>query len=161
MKNFTEKGFTLVELLITVALIVVMVLIAVPALQRHAINANLKSAARDIASDFMLLKERAISENTEYQIDFDAANDNYEIKRWDTGTSAFVSLSPSQVKSVKNFGQDIDITSAVFGAGDKATFQVRGTVTPLGTVQMINSRNSTATITVNITGRTYVSFVIQ
>ncbi len=161
MKNFTEKGFTLVELLVTVALIMVMVLIAGPALQRHAINANLKSAARDIASDFMLLKERAVSENAEYQIDFDAANDNYEIKRWDTGTSAFVSLSPAQVKSVKNFGQDIDITSAVFGAGDKATFKVRGTVTPLGSVQMTNSRNSTASITVNITGRTYVSFAIQ
>ncbi|MEA1935901.1 MAG: prepilin-type N-terminal cleavage/methylation domain-containing protein, partial [Thermodesulfobacteriota bacterium] len=63
MKKFTEKGFTLVELMITVALIAIMALIAVPAFQRHAINANLKSATRDIASDFLLLKERAISEN--------------------------------------------------------------------------------------------------
>jgi len=161
MKEFTEKGFTLVELMITVALIAIMALIAVPAFQRYAINANLKSAARDIASDFLLLKERAISGNTEYQIDFDAANDNYEIKKWDTGTSAFVSLAPAQVKGVKNFGQDINITSAVFGAGDKATFKTRGTVTPLGTVQLTNSRNSTAKITTNITGRTYVDFTMQ
>ncbi len=161
MKKITEKGFTLVELMITVAIIGIMTLIAVPAFQRHAINANLKSAARDIASDFLLLKGRAVSENTEYQIDFDATNDNYEIKRWDTGTSVFVSLAPAQVKGVKNFGEDINITSAVFGAGNKATFKTRGTVTPLGTVQLTNSRNSTATITVNITGRTYVSFIMQ
>ena len=156
MKKFTEKGFTLVELMITVALIAIMALIAVPAFQRHAINANLKSAARDISSDFMLLKERAISENIKYRIVFNVAGNNYTL--WERNAADTAWINP-QTKTITSFGNDINFTAnTTFGAG--ATFQPRGTVTN-GTIELTNSRNSIATITVNITGRTYVSFNMQ
>ena len=40
-------------------------------LQNYTINRNLRTAARDIASDFAIYKERAVSENITYQIAFD------------------------------------------------------------------------------------------
>ena len=65
------KGFTLVELMIVVFLLAFMSTIAGLWLQSYTINRNLRSAARDIASDFAIFKERAVSDNITYQIAFD------------------------------------------------------------------------------------------
>ena len=151
-----RKGFTLVELMIVVALIGIIAAIATPAFQRYAINANLRSAARDITSDFLRLKERAISENVEYMIIFNVAGNSYTIQQ---GTAAGAPYVDLMTKSPASFGSDINFTAnTTFGAG--ATFRTRGTVTN-GTIGLINSRGSTATIKVNITGRTYADIVTQ
>jgi len=42
----SQKGFTLVELLITIALIVIVAAIAIPSFFGYSMNTNLKSAAR-------------------------------------------------------------------------------------------------------------------
>jgi prepilin-type N-terminal cleavage/methylation domain-containing protein len=151
-----QKGFTLVELMIVVVLIGIIAAIATPAFQRYAINANLKSAARDITSDFLRLKERAIAENVEYRIIFNVAGNSYTIQQ---GTAAGAPYVDLMTKSPASFGSDINFTAnTTFGAG--AIFRSRGTVTN-GTIELINSRGSTATITVNITGRTYADIITQ
>ena len=143
----TQKGFTLVESSIVVGILTIVAALAIPSFQRFAANGNLKAAAREIISDFSSLKRRAMSENTKFSVKFDATQNNYLIQG--AGTN--------QIKTPAYFAKDIMIIRADFGGGSSITFQTRGT-TSFGTVILTNNRNSTATITTNIAGRTHVHF---
>jgi Tfp pilus assembly protein FimT len=145
-----RAGFTLVETIIVIVIIIVVTAIAVPAFQKMAINGNLRAAARDIMSDFALLKQKAMAENTTFSIIFDVAHNNYTIQG--SGTT--------QIKTPEYFASDVVITSASFDIGSTIRFHTRGT-TSFGTVVLTNGRNSTATITTNITGRIHVYFDIK
>jgi prepilin-type N-terminal cleavage/methylation domain-containing protein len=157
-----RKGFTLVELMIVVCLLAFISAIGGLMLHNYTLNRNLRTAARDIVSDFAIFKERAVSENITYQIAFDTTlPGSYTIQ---SVVNAVVTNLTT--KRPSSFGSGIRIISATFGPGASQTviFSPRGTVSPLGGVLdgvvLQNSRNSQATITVNLTGRTYVTFII-
>ncbi len=160
MRN--RKGFSLIELIVVIGLLAVIAAIAGLNLRNYTLNRNLKTAARNIVADFSLCKARAMSENVAYQIIFNVAGGDYTIQPTNV-TKRPLSLSEG--------GSDIRIVSAGFGPAQSQTvvFDTRGMVTPLGNpapnvdgvVLANNSRNSTATITVNAMGRTYVTFNIQ
>jgi len=148
-----QEGFTLIELLVTIALIAIIYAIAIPSYSRYSLNTNLKAAARNIQADFLDLRERAISENTKYQITFDQSGNNYTIQR---GTEIGAPYTPIEVRTFSDFGSDIEISSVGFGGGIPAiNFEGRGIATA-GKVILTNSRGSTATIAVSVSGRTYV-----
>jgi prepilin-type N-terminal cleavage/methylation domain-containing protein len=158
-----RKGFTLVEMMIVIFLLAVISAIGGLQLHNYTLNRNLRTAARDIASDFTIFKERAVSENITYRIAFDTTlPGSYTIQ---SVVNAVVTNLTT--KRPSSFGSGIRIVSASFGPGASQTviFSPRGTVSPLGNavldgVVLQNSRNSQATITVNLTGRTYVTFNI-
>ena len=146
----TQKGFTLVEAIIVIFIISIVTAIAIPQFQKMATNANLRAAARDLVADFSSLKQRAMSENMTYKITFNDAEDinNYAIQQKEGATI--------QIKTPALFG-GIRIFSASFGRGKTINFHTRGTASA-GHVVLVDERNSTATITVNFAGRTYVRF---
>jgi len=149
-----SQGFSLLELLVVIGIIAIAVTIGFPLLNQYAIDKNLRSAARDIAADIYNQKERAISENRRCRIIFDVAGNSYKLQREnDTGT-AYVDLMD---KTPSSFSNDIRLTGANFSGGSTITFQTRGT-SSFGNLSLVNRRNYTATITVNIAGRTNVSF---
>ncbi len=155
MKHIGQKGFSLVELLVVIAIIGIVAAIAIPQLQSYATNSRLKSAARDIMGDIFLCKERAIAENRQYGVTFNVNGSTYTIEQ-----------PPGTVMETKNltiFANDITITAAAFAGGaPSVTFLTRGTVSGLGgSVTIANSRGSTATIRINLTGRTSVQFNLQ
>ena len=162
-----RNGFTLVELMIVIFLLAFVSAIGGLALQNYTLNRNLRTAARDIASDFAICKERAISENITYQIAFNTpAVGSYTIQSVVNPGWVVTNLT---TKSPASFGSGITIVSATFGgASPTVRFNPRGTVSDPGGGQLVggdgvvlqNSRNSQATITVNLTGRTYVTFNI-
>jgi prepilin-type N-terminal cleavage/methylation domain-containing protein len=155
------KGFTLVELMIVVFMLALISAIGGLALHNYTLNRNLRTAARDIASDFAIFKERAISDNITYRIAFDTAlPGSYTVQSVVNPGPVVTNLT---TKSPSSFGSDIKIISA--GALQTVDFSPRGTVSPLGKavlegIVLQNSRNSRATVTVNLTGRTYVTFNI-
>jgi prepilin-type N-terminal cleavage/methylation domain-containing protein len=146
----TQKGFTLVESSIVIGILIIVAVMAIPGIRKMAINGNLNAAAREIISDFSSLKRRAMSENTKFSVKFDVTQNNYLIQG--AGTN--------QIKTPAHFAKDIMITHAAFGGGSSITFKTRGT-TSFGTVTLTNNRNSTATITTNITGRIHVRFDLK
>ena len=93
----SRKGFTLVELMVTIALIAIVGAIAIPSYFGYSLNTNLKSAARNIQADFLDLKERAIAESTMYRITFDQSGNTYTIEK---GTETGAPYTPIEVKTL-------------------------------------------------------------
>ena len=148
-KKAEARGFTIIELMITVVIIAIVAGIAYPSFSRMSVNGNLRTAARDIMSDIAGLKGRAMAENTAFSIIFDTGNNNYSFPGMASG------------KSPASFGQGILLTQVAFGTGNTVSFLTRGTLSQGGNIVLTNSRGSTATITCNISGRTYVQFAMQ
>ena len=145
-RNSKARGFTIVELIIAMVVLAILIMIAIPSFQRLAINGNLKTAARDLIADFNALRQKAMAENQQYDLTFNANN---------TYTVSPASGLPNGVKSPASIASDIQITNAAPGS---LSFYTRGTLSQAGNVVLSNSRGSTATITYNLSGRTYVQF---
>jgi prepilin-type N-terminal cleavage/methylation domain-containing protein len=141
-------GFSLVELLVVIALIAIVSAFAVPTWQRYAAKTDLKTAAREVMADFANAKQRAVEENLDvYRLTFNVAGNNYALSRTDTGVTLWT-------KSLASFGNGILIDSVNF-SGSSVSFQKRGTVS-MGNVTLRNGLGRKAKVTVNPTGRAYV-----
>ncbi len=160
-RNMRAKGFTFIELMITIALLGIMGAIATSSFQRIAINGNLKSATREITSVFAFIKERAISENRMYRILLSTEGSNsYTIQQCDNPGSSCNGWASIQLKTLTGFGDDISFAPKPHTTVLDYRFQTRGTVTN-GTIVLSNQRGSRATIKINFTGRTRAEFVMQ
>ena len=146
-----SRGFTLTELIITLGLIAVVGAIAMPSFNRMTVNSNLRSTARDIQGRIAYLKERAMADNTQYTLTFDKDNNRYRSS----------DMKSDEWKHASSFGQGIQITDVNFGGGSRVAFETRGTLAQGGNIVLANGRGSTATITCNLSGRTYVQFQMK
>jgi prepilin-type N-terminal cleavage/methylation domain-containing protein len=149
--KISPKGFSALELFVTLAIIAVIAAMAYPTFQRIAINGNLRSAAREIMGDIALLRERAIAQNAQFSMTFEPSNNRYRTS----------DMTEEQWKCPTMIGRDIQITRAAFGSGKTIVFETRGTIRQAGNVELTNGRGSTATITCNIAGRTHVKFLMR
>jgi prepilin-type N-terminal cleavage/methylation domain-containing protein len=147
-----RKGFTIVELLIVIAIIGIMAAVASFAWQRYVNNTNLRTAARELVADITSMKEKAVSKtDTTFTIDFDMTANTYTMN----GTTV-------QTKSPASSGLG---SAYIFSLPDggttyKLNFLARGTMGSMGTITLKNNRGSAANIIFNITGRTYVTFAM-
>lgn len=141
------KGFSLVEMLVVIALFAVMLTIAVSLLTSYRQNTNLREAAGALAEDIKLAKQRAVAENVNYTITFNQVNNSYRIQ----GGTYDVTKSPG------DFGNGIFIYYQNFGGG-VINFQTRGTCSA-GTITLKNGINSTVDIVINLMGRVKIGTV--
>jgi prepilin-type N-terminal cleavage/methylation domain-containing protein len=147
-------GFSMLELIIAVALVATVAAFSIPAFNRYSANADLKTAARAVAADLSSAKQTAVTENIDAcRLTFNVGGNSYALSRTDTGVTLWT-------KSVASFGGGIALSAANFGGGAEVSFQRRGTMTS-GSVDLRNGLGSTAVVTVNFTGRTYVTFNMQ
>jgi len=160
----SQKGFTLLEAVIVIALIIIVAAIAAPQFQKMAVNGNLKAAARDIMGDFSYMRERALSGDATlgsmmYRISLNPTVQSYQLQQCTNPGSPCLGWSAIQVKNFTAFGNDIGFDASQTNPTDYY-FQTRGTITN-GTIVLQNNRGSTATITVLTAGRIYVQFVLH
>ena len=74
-----NAGFTMIEVIIVIAVIGVATVVAVPAYLSMLPDIRLNGAVRDLKSDLNLAKQRAIRENGQMAVKFDAVNNQYTI----------------------------------------------------------------------------------
>ncbi len=152
-----RRGFTLVELIITMAIMSIVAMIAIPTFRSIAVNGNLKTAAADLASDFALYRQRALAENTMYQITVDDGQ-NYSIQQCTNTGTVCGGWGLVQSKNLAAIAADIAFTTgaAVY------SFQPRGIITAgINPIILANRRGSTATLNITAAGRTSVAFNLQ
>lgn len=162
-----SKGFTLVELIITLLLLGIISTIGVSTFQQYTAKTRLRTAAREIAADFTNCLAKAKSERRIYTITFNIASPptSYTISAPATDTlGAF-----NHVKTLSADAVGIVMTGVGFTGCDMVRITQRGLlehcgVTPApqnntGFVTLINSRGSTAVVTVNTMVKAYVNFL--
>ena len=112
MKIWKREGFSLLEIIITMVILVIILTIAVPAFTRYVKNINLRNAATTIAADFAYLKQKAVAESVHYKIVLSAENNNYKIiKGGPTGIPSEYDETTAIVKNLSTFSNDIVILS--------------------------------------------------
>lgn len=160
------KGFSLIEVLIVIVILTILATIAVPQFNVYTHNNALKSAARDLAGDIQIIRQKAMagSESTTvvlpYTLNF-LSNTTYNYKLpSDLAPYPAVTIN----KSVTTFYPDITFIQTF--PGNVMTFLSNGTiketlVTSM-TIILTNSRGSTVTLTVtNPSGRINVTYNMQ
>ncbi|MBM3239338.1 prepilin-type N-terminal cleavage/methylation domain-containing protein [Candidatus Poribacteria bacterium] len=77
LKSKEPKGFTLIELTIVIALMMILYAIATPSLRNLAPSSRLKSSAREIQSLLTYARDVAMTENVGYLVIFDLDEQQY------------------------------------------------------------------------------------
>ena len=71
MNNFTERGFTLLELIVVMIIVSLMSAVVGPSVAGSLSKMNLKTAAKKTAASLRYARSRAVAENTIYIARFD------------------------------------------------------------------------------------------
>jgi len=79
MEIFRNNSFTLIELLIVIAIMGIMAAMAVPSYQTFMAQRRLNGAARQVMSDLMAARMKAITQNNEFKVFFLADGHQYQI----------------------------------------------------------------------------------
>jgi Tfp pilus assembly protein FimT len=145
--------------MIAMAILAVMATISSFSWNRYVTNSNLRTATRELEADIFLIKERAVSERIHYRITLNVGANSYTIDQG--GAASGDAYTVLQTKNPATLGSGNSLLDTNF-ANARIIFQPRGTLgSGTGRVRLQNNRNSISTITVNITGRTYVQFAMQ
>jgi Tfp pilus assembly protein FimT len=136
------SGFTLVELVVVVAITIILLSITIPAFKTWLPNYQLKSAAMDIFTSLQRAKSEAIRANSPYAVVFNSGGGSYQI-----GTdlitlsnygSSIVYGHGDATNSVDGAAWDDDITYA----GNTLSFDSKG-MSNSGYVYLQNNSNRT------------------
>jgi len=137
-----ERGLTLAELLLTVALFSVLLSIAIPNWSTLTPGYQLDSAARQVATDLQSARNRAIAQYRRYRV-VSVTSTAYNVEREQMpGGSYVVFTGPKALPS--------GITSSF---DNTPVFQTRGNVSPGATVTLTNSKGQTRQVEVSQSGK--------
>jgi prepilin-type N-terminal cleavage/methylation domain-containing protein len=117
----TNKGFSIVEVLIVMTLIAVLASVGIPAMLGRMSHVRLKRDARTIFTELNAARLKAIVKNTKYRVEF-TVPDTYSLSVWSSGSWADDATQPT-----KTLLDGIDIISP--GADFMVYFFPNGTAT--------------------------------
>lgn len=155
-----SPGFTLVELMVTVAVLAILLSIAVPAFQSTLDKRRLVGAAEQLYTDLQYTRSEAIRQNKNVTVYFTGT------KTWcygmddDTSSACNCSTAPGNctVGNVQKVvpGTDfrnVTLSENTFSSGNVAFDPRRGTASPQGRVSLQSSAIGTVKVIVSTPGR--------
>jgi type IV fimbrial biogenesis protein FimT len=144
-----SRGFSLIEVIIAIAVFAILAAIAVPNLMGWLPKRQLQRSAIDMQASINLAKMIAIKENSDVVIAFDPANENY-LAFIDTDEDGSQDAGERTIRS-QEMSPGIDLNSTTI-PGHKLTFNGRGLADNSGDIILRNKRGDNRTINITITG---------
>ena len=152
-----QSGFTIVELIIVIALLSIMAAVGIPNYLNWLPDIRLKSAARNLKSDMMLAQQRAIRENASVAVVFTPGAKSYRIFV-DNGAGGgtvndWIQNGTEDFMKAETMQDEVAMDLALFGAVQQVRFNGRGLPDQSGEVRLSNTKNIVRRITLSIVGR--------
>ncbi len=122
MKPLKKNGFSLLELMIVIAVMGIMSAIAVPRVGQYMAERRLNGAARMVMSDLMMARQKAVSQNNAFKVFFNTDHHGYRILDDDNGDGAITTGEAVEVKDIQR-----DYYDVTFSASADPVFSPRGT----------------------------------
>jgi prepilin-type N-terminal cleavage/methylation domain-containing protein len=152
-----EAGFSLIELLVVVAIMTTMLAASIPALRGHTESVNLVRGSQAVAGTLKLARQRAVTTLNDVVVVFDTSTGTYYAFEdadgdgiYDNGETRSGTYEVPRRVTI----QDVSFT------GSKVTFNALGSASETGSVVLLNTRDRAKRIDLTAaTGLVYVSDV--
>ena len=135
-----RRGFSLIELIVVIVVFGILAGMAVPQFIAFRPKNRLNGAARQIYSELMWARSKAVNENSAYVVTFP------------TNQTMQIAGSTTKTVNIQTEYSDVTLTSSA----STITFSSRGTTDVTPTITLTNS-GGTKTVTVRITGTASIS----
>jgi prepilin-type N-terminal cleavage/methylation domain-containing protein len=163
MKFAKTRGFTLAEVLVVILLIGILSGIAVLGIFRWLPGYYLKASARNLKSNFLLCKMRAVKDNANCHIVFTPSKRQYSLCLTsdcnaqsgyvETFTlDTYVRYATAALPKAPNDSSMQGMAEGLTFAGNTATFQPNGRPSETGGVYLQNTEGQAYAVTVTIAG---------
>jgi prepilin-type N-terminal cleavage/methylation domain-containing protein len=150
-RNNASRGYTIIEILVVVAIIGIMSLVTVPAFMNFQRSSAVKAQLRAFTSDVRNCRQRAITRNSEVRLELDSATVYRFYEKPNAGTwGALNGFSGGGVSNLKTLEKGVTFSANTLGDTDAngkkdLVFRPDGTVnigttgTPPGTITLLSN----------------------
>ncbi|OPY11067.1 MAG: Fimbrial protein precursor [Syntrophus sp. PtaB.Bin001] len=153
MKRYSAKGFTLVEMIIVIAIMAILAAVAAPNFQEYMIQRRLNGSARVIMSELMNARMQAVSQNNRVIVSLES-NHSYRVVR-DLNNNGVV--DGGETGTLVDIHQDYpDVNFAPGVVGYNPIFNTNGTAVN-GSIVLTNTSGNQVNVTITTAGRVKIS----
>lgn len=149
-------GFTLMELMVTIAILAILSIVAIPNIIAWIPKFKIGGASRDVLGILQKTRVQAVKDNANYVLTFDTGNASYTAFSDDgAGTPANsgngVLDAGERILVQKTLENDIDISATTL-PGDLVVFDTQGIASSAGTITLTDNSGNVRQIVIELAG---------